>query len=199
MIGFDLFIELATYYFVMFVTPGPNKAMMTASGIRYGFKKTIPHMMGIPFGHIIQIASICLGLGIIFQKFPQLQDGLKWIGTAYLFYLAWKMIGSFDSKKDSSARPLKFHEGALFQIVNPKAWVIATNATVLFFPQNANIFLAVPFMCITAFFVCLPCISIWALFGSQIRKFLGNTKFKMVVEIIMAGLLILTGILILKG
>ena len=76
MIGFDLFVELVTYYFVMFVTPGPNNAMMTASGIRYGFKKTIPHMVGIPSGHIIQIASICLGLGIVFQKFPNYQTYL---------------------------------------------------------------------------------------------------------------------------
>ena len=70
MIELKLFFALVSYYFVMFATPGPNNAMLTASGIKFGFKKTLPHLFGIPFGHIVQITLVCLGLGALFQKYP---------------------------------------------------------------------------------------------------------------------------------
>ena len=73
MINFSLFSALATYYFIMFVTPGPNNAMLTASGMKFGFMKTLPHLIGIPSGHIFQISLVCFGLGNLFLKFPELQ------------------------------------------------------------------------------------------------------------------------------
>ena len=79
MIEFKLFFALISYYFVMFATPGPNNAMLTASGIKFGFKKTLPHLFGIPFGHIIQITLVCLGLGTLFQKYPDIQFYLKMV------------------------------------------------------------------------------------------------------------------------
>ena len=87
MITTELFVGLITYYFIMFMTPGPNNAMLTISGIKFGFKKTIPHMVGIPIGHSIQIISVCLGLGTLFQKYPEIQQALKFLGCAYLFFL----------------------------------------------------------------------------------------------------------------
>ena len=95
MIEFKLFFGLISYYFVMFATPGPNNAMLTASGIKFGFKRTLPHMFGIPFGHTIQISLVCFGLGTVFQKFPIIQFYLKWFCFAYLLYLGWQIIGSF--------------------------------------------------------------------------------------------------------
>ena len=77
MIEFKLFFALISYYFVMFVTPGPNNAMLTASGIKFGFKRTLPHLVGIPFGHTIQITLVCFGLGSLFQKYPLIQFYLK--------------------------------------------------------------------------------------------------------------------------
>ena len=77
MIDIKLLIALISYYFVMFATPGPNNAMLTASGIKFGFQKTLPHLLGIPFGHVIQITMVCFGLGSVFQKFPQIQLYLK--------------------------------------------------------------------------------------------------------------------------
>ena len=79
MIDINLFFALVSYYFVMFVTPGPNNAMLTASGIKFGFKKTIPHLICIPFGHVIQITLVCFGLGNLFQKYPSIQNYLKWL------------------------------------------------------------------------------------------------------------------------
>ena len=79
MIDLKLFIALSSFYFVMFATPGPNNAMLTASGIKFGFKRTLPHLFGIPCGHIIQIALVCLGLGKIFQVYPFIQEFLKYV------------------------------------------------------------------------------------------------------------------------
>ena len=79
MIDINLFFALVSFYFVMFITPGPNSAMLTASGIKFGFKRTLPHLIGIPFGHVIQITLVCFGLGTLFQKYPSIQFYLKWI------------------------------------------------------------------------------------------------------------------------
>ena len=197
MININLFFALVSYYFVMFVTPGPNNAMLTASGIKFGFKKTIPHLIGIPFGHTIQITLVCFGLGNLFQKYPLIQNYLKWLCFIYLLYLGWKIIGSFSEHKKESGRPLKLYEAALFQFMNPKAWVVALTASTAFFPVNENFYLATIFVALTAPFICFPSICLWALFGSSIKRLIKNTKIKKIIEYFLAVLLIITAIIIL--
>jgi len=197
MININLFFALVSYYFVMFVTPGPNNAMLTASGIKFGFKKTIPHLIGIPFGHVIQITLVCFGLGNLFQKYPLVQNYLKWLCFFYLLYLGWKIIGSFSEHKKESGRPLKLYEAALFQFMNPKAWVVALTASTAFFPVNENFYLATTFVALTAPFICFPSICLWALFGSSIKMLIKNAKIKKIVEYFLAVLLVITAIIIL--
>ena len=197
MIEFKLFFALISYYFVMFVTPGPNNAMLTASGIKFGFKKTIPHLIGIPFGHVIQITLVCFGLGNLFQKYPLVQNYLKWLCFFYLLYLGWKIIGSFSEHKKESGRPLKLYEAAFFQFINPKAWVVALTASTAFFPVNENFYLATTFVALTAPFICFPSICLWALFGSSIKILIKNAKIKKITEYFLAVLLIITAIIIL--
>ena len=197
MIELKLFFALISYYFVMFVTPGPNNAMLTASGIKFGFKKTIPHLIGIPFGHAIQITLVCFGLGNLFQKYPLIQNYLKWLCFIYLLYLGWKIIGSFSEHKKESGRPLKLYEAALFQFMNPKAWVVALTASTAFFPVNENFYLATIFVALTAPFICFPSICLWALFGSSIKILIKNAKIKKIIEYFLAVLLVITAIIIL--
>ena len=196
MIEFKLFFALISYYFIMFVTPGPNNAMLTASGIKFGFKRTIPHMFGIPFGHVIQITLVCFGLGNLFQKYPLIQFYLKWLCFVYLLYLGWKIIGSFADNEKESGRPLKFYEAAFFQFINPKAWVVALTAATAFFPSEENFMVATSFVAITAPFICLPSICLWAFFGSSIKLIIKNTKIKKIVEYLLAVLLVITAIII---
>ena len=141
MISTELFIGLISYYFIMFMTPGPNNAMLAISGIKFGFKKTIPHMIGIPIGHSIQIILVCLGIGTLFQKFPQVQYILKLIGCAYLIYLSYKMFGSFNFKEQNNpkARPMKIYESLLFQFLNPKAWIVAITVVTIFFQVKKDL------------------------------------------------------------
>ena len=197
MIDFQLFSALVTYYFIMFTTPGPNNAMLTASGLKFGFVRTLPHLIGIPIGHIFQIGLVCYGLGNLFLVFPQLQFYMKILCFIYLLYLGWKMIGSFSLVQKETGRPLKFYEASLFQFINPKAWSIALTVASGFFPNQENIFVGVAFVTITAAVICFPTISLWALFGSGLRIFVTDNKVRKIIEYILALLLIFTGIFIL--
>ena len=196
MIDVNLFFALISFYFVMYVTPGPNNAMVLASGIKFGFLKTIPHMSGITIGHVLQTIVVCLGLGKIFQMFPEIQDTLKIICALYLLYLGYKIIGSFSKIKDDGSRPLKFYEASLFQLVNPKAWTISTMVASGFLPKDERLIISISFISITALIICPLSISVWAAFGSGIRNLVKNNKKKASVEYFLAILLLITAIMI---
>jgi threonine/homoserine/homoserine lactone efflux protein len=197
MINFALFTALTTFYFTMFFTPGPNNAMLTASGMKFGFVKTIPHLIGISLGHVFQIGLTCFGLVNLFLIYPQVQFYMKVLCFLYLLYLGWKMIGSFSSIQKKTGRPLRFYEASLFQFINPKAWSIAVTVASGFFPSEENIFIGIVFVTITAAIINLPTCSLWALFGSGLRKFINNQKTKKIIEYLLAVLLVLTGLFIL--
>jgi threonine/homoserine/homoserine lactone efflux protein len=197
MINYALFSALAAFYFTMFFTPGPNNAMLTASGMKFGFIRTLPHLIGISLGHIFQIGLTCFGLANLFLIYPQVQLYMKILCFLYLLYLGWKMIGSFSLMQKETGRPLKFYEASLFQFINPKAWSIAVTVASGFFPSEENIFVGVAFVTITAAIINLPTCSLWALFGSGLRKFVNNEKTKKIIEYLLAILLLLTGLYIL--
>ncbi len=196
MIDINLFFALISFYFVMYVTPGPNNAMVLTSGIKFGFLKTIPHMSGITIGHVLQTIVVCLGLGKIFQMFPVIQDFLKIICALYLLYLGYKIIGSFSKIKDDGSRPLKFYEASLFQLVNPKAWTISTMVASGFLPKDERLIISISFISITALIICPLSISVWAAFGSGIKNLVKNNKKKASVEYFLAILLLITAIMI---
>ena len=196
MIDFNLLFALISFYFVMYVTPGPNNAMVLASGLKFGFIKSIPHMSGITIGHVLQLILVCLGLGKIFLIFPQLQSILKILCALYLLYLGYKIIGSFSKIKEDGSRPLKFHEAALFQIVNPKAWTISSMVASGFLPENGNLLFSIFFIAMIALIICPLSISPWAAFGSAIRNLVRNNKIKALIEYFLAILLLITAIII---
>ena len=196
MIDQNLFLALISFYFVMYVTPGPNNAMVLTSGIKFGYLKTVPHMSGITIGHVLQTVLVCIGLGKIFQLFPEIQNILKIICVVYLLYLGYKIIGSFSKIKEDNSRPLKFYEAALFQLVNPKAWTISTMVASGFLPKDEKLITAILFISITALIICPISISVWAVFGSGIRNLVKSNKKKSFVEYFLAILLLITAILI---
>ena len=196
MIDSNLLFALISFYFVMYVTPGPNNAMVLASGLKFGFIKTIPHMSGITIGHVLQLILVCLGLGKIFLIFPQLQNILKILCALYLLYLGYKIIGSFSKIKEDDSRPLRFHEAGLFQIVNPKAWTISSMVASGFLPENGNLFFSIFFIAMIALIICPLSISPWAAFGSAIRNLVKNNKIKALIEYFLAVLLLITAIII---
>lgn len=196
MIDLNILFALISFYFVMYVTPGPNNAMVLTSGLKFGFSKTIPHMTGITIGHVTQLVLVCFGLGKIFQIFPDLQDILKVICAIYLLYLCYKIIGSFSKIKQDDSRPLKFYEAAFFQIVNPKAWTISSMAASGFLPKDGNLIFSTIFIGFVALIICPISISPWAAFGSAIKNLVKNNKIKVLIEYFLAFLLLITAILI---
>ncbi len=199
MIDVNILFGLISFYFVMYVTPGPNNAMVLTSGLKFGFIQTIPHMTGITIGHVTQLILVCLGLGKIFQMFPQLQNILKIICALYLLYLGYRIIGSFSKIKEDGSRPLKFYEAALFQIVNPKAWTISSMAASGFLSQGESLTLSIFYIGIVALIICPLSISPWAAFGSGIKNMVNNNKIKVIIEFFLAFLLLITAILIVIG
>ena len=192
----NLIFALISFYFVMYVTPGPNNAMVLASGLKFGFLKSIPHMTGITIGHVTQLILVCHGLGKIFQIFPELQNILKILCAIYLIYLGYKIIGSFSKIKDDDSRPLKFYEAAIFQIVNPKAWTISSMAASGFLQKDGNLIMSILFISCIALIICPISISPWAAFGSGIKNLVKNNKIKVIIEFFLAFLLLITAILI---
>ena len=196
MINYEIFLALIFYYFVMYVTPGPNNAMVLTSGLKFGFQKTISHISGITFGHIIQLILVCLGLGQIFILFPEVQSVLKIICAIYILYLGYKILGSINPIAEDGSRPLKLHEAALFQIVNPKAWTISSMAASGFLQINDNLVIAISIIALTALIICPISIVPWAIFGATIRQVVKNHKIKTIIECSLAFLLLTTAILI---
>lgn len=195
MITWELIAAVSVYYFVMYATPGPNNSILTASGIKFGFIRSVPNIIGISSGHGIQLALVCFGLGSLFSQFPILLEVLKYIGACYLLYLAWKMFGSLNiSRTEEKSSPLKYYEAILFQFVNPKAWVICITAVSLFYPENVNLIIGTLFLVIMSTIINLPSISMWAFGGSIIRRYLSNKKLKTIIEWILAILLLGTAI-----
>ena len=196
MVDFNSIFALISFYFVMYVTPGPNNAMVLTSGLKFGFLKTIPHMTGITIGHVTQLILVCLGLGKIFQVFPEIQNILKILCSIYLIYLGYKIIGSFNKIKDNDSRPLKFYEAALFQIVNPKAWTISSMAASGFLSNDGSLLISILYIASVALIICPISISPWAAFGSGIKNLVKNNKIKVIIEFFLAFLLLITAILI---
>ena len=195
MITGELIAAVSVYYFVMYATPGPNNSILTASGIKFGFIRSIPNIIGISSGHGLQLALVCFGLGSLFSQFPILLEVLKYIGACYLLYLAWRMFGSLNiSRTEEKSSPLKYYEAIFFQFVNPKAWVICITAVSLFYPENVNLIIGTLFLVIMSTIINLPSISMWAFGGSIIRRYLSNKKLKTIIEWILAILLLGTAI-----
>ena len=198
MITFELLAAISIYYVIMYATPGPNNSILTASGIKFGFIRTIPNIFGIPTGHGIQLALVCFGLGALFTQFPILLNILKYVGACYLLYLAWKMFGSLSvSSTEDKSTPLKFYEAILFQFVNPKAWVICITAVSLFYPRDENLIIGTVFMVVMSTVINIPSISMWAFGGSVIRNYLTKEKLKKIIECLLAILLVGTAISII--
>jgi threonine/homoserine/homoserine lactone efflux protein len=188
-------LPLATYCFVMSITPGPNNVMVTASGVTFGYRRTIPHMLGISLGCGFQIVLVALGMGVVFERYPQLQDILRWAGAAYLVYLAWRLLraGLVVGEGEGRTRPLTFLESAAFQFLNPKAWMIAVTTSTVFLPKDLNPLLGSLYMALVLAIVNYPSISVWTLFGTAMRRLLGSPRLRQAFAVGLALALVGTG------
>ncbi|MDB6044686.1 MAG: hypothetical protein JWM63_3237 [Gammaproteobacteria bacterium] len=188
-------LPYALYSFVMSITPGPNNVMLTAAGATFGFRRTVPHMLGVCVGFSIELLAVCAGLGAIFTRWPDLQTVLRWVGAAYLLYLGVRMLGGGEARTGGTTRPVTFLEAALFQFLNPKAWVMTLTAATVFLPRELGVIAADAYMVAVMVLINLPCIAIWALFGSSLRSFLARPASRRGFNAAMAVALAATGVI----
>ena len=196
----ETFIALLGFALVASMTPGPNTMMLLASGVNFGFRRTVPHMVGITVGFAALILAIGFGLGSVFQLYPALQLVLKLAGGAYLVYLAIRiaMTRTISGKGKGAATPLTFAQAALFQWVNPKAWMMTVAAMAIYtdmaMPVRTTLIVAAVFL-----FACLPSVTAWAGFGMALRGYLSDPLRLRVFNMAMGALLLLSLIPVLAA
>lgn len=185
-------LPLAMFAFVSSVTPGPNNVMLTASGASFGYRRTVPHMLGITLGVVVMVLLVGAGLGAVFEQLPVIYTALKYLGAAYLVWLAWKIAGSASMDGSSaSTKPFGFWQAAAFQWVNPKAWVMAIGVIATYTPRE-NFFANLVLAALVLGVVNYPSISIWTLFGSAVGRALHSPQALRRFNWCMAGLLLLS-------
>jgi threonine/homoserine/homoserine lactone efflux protein len=186
---YDFLGPLFVFAFATSFTPGPNVVMLAASGANYGFRSTLPHISGISIGFPVMVIAIGVGLKAVFVAVPELQTVLKYVGGAYLLYLAWRIANAGrPNSKGASGRPLNFLEAAAFQWVNPKGWIMAVAAVTTYTPGNDNL---AETLIVAAVFALLawPSCAFWAGVGVAVRLFASDRAMR-VFNLTMAGLLV---------
>jgi threonine/homoserine/homoserine lactone efflux protein len=185
----DTILALVTFAFVTSITPGPNNIMLTASGVNFGFARSVPHMLGIAAGFMVLLLAVGFGLGALFAAVPAAQTALKWVGALYMLWLAWRVANAGAiTAEEGRARPMTFWQAAAFQWVNPKGLVMAFSAMALY-PRPGRV---ADILLVTLIFgaVNLPSVAVWAGFGTALRGVLRDPVRVRVFNIGMALLLV---------
>ena len=183
-------ISLCLFMFVTSCSPGPNNIVASYSGFNFGILKTIPHMLGVIFGFTTLVAIMNFGLVSVFQKYPIIQEILKYTGALFLIYLAYKISFSKSNSEDSKKNPVKFLETFFFQFINPKSVIVAIIMVSTYVDRGQN-FLFYSFWVIgVAFLFAIISINFWTLVGKFLRRFATNEKFIKRFNYIMSFLLL---------
>ncbi|OUR95803.1 lysine transporter LysE [Halobacteriovorax marinus] len=182
--------SLITFAFMMNGSPGPNNMMVTASGANFGYRRSLPHLLGVCIGFVSMILVVAAGLGFVFTKYPIVHIVLRFVGSAYLLYLAWKIATSSTLVKidQKDNRPMTFKAAVLFQYVNPKGWMTAVTGVSSFSKAGSEYWPSAGLIALVFLIVCFLSVSIWASFGSLIGTWLNSAKSLKVFNIVMGVL-----------
>ena len=184
-----LLFALVGFAFATSVTPGPNNMMVLASGANFGFRRSLPHILGISLGHAFMVFIVGLGLAQVFHSHPYAQTGLKIVSVIYMLWLAWKIANAAPPREgEAKGRPFTFLQAAAFQWVNPKAWAMALTAVTVYPASDTAAAMAVVAVVFAA--TNFPSVSVWALVGQQLRRWLTTNRRLRMFNIGMAVLLV---------
>ena len=182
---------LALFAFVTSVTPGPNNLMLMASGANFGFRRTVPHMLGVGLGFVLMTFLVGVGLAGLFQTYPLAVTVLEGVSVVYMLWLAWKIAHAAAPRdRQAGGTPMTFLQAAAFQWVNPKAWAMALTAVTVHAPDRS--LWAVALVAVIFGAINLPSVSLWTLIGQQLRRVLTNARRLTLFNWTMAGLLVLS-------
>lgn len=195
----ELLTSLCLFAFVTSITPGPNNAMLFASGVNHGIRRTLPHLLGVTLGFTFMQLAVGLGVGVLFEALPGLYSSLRALGLAYMLYLAWRIANSTPPETapqpeqsgapQKSGRPMTFLEASAFQWVNPKALMMCITAASTYAPPDQPIMGAL--VVTGVFFVAgMPCVALWVLLGRLMRGLLQSRRRLLAFNWAMALLLV---------
>ncbi|WP_040818565.1 LysE family translocator [Litoreibacter arenae] len=186
---YEIFTALVIFAFVSSITPGPNNLMLMASGANFGFRRSVPHMLGISIGFMLMVFLVGIGLVQVFELYPISHTILKVASAAYMSWLAWKIANAAPPKQgEAGGTPMTFLQAAAFQWVNPKAWAMALTAVTVYAPTQSVA--AVALVAVIFGAVNGPSVSTWTVLGQQMRRILTNPTRLRVFNWVMATLLI---------
>lgn len=187
----EILLAFALFAWVSSITPGPNNLMVLSSGLNFGFRASIPHVLGISIGFAFMLVAVGLGLALAFERWPVLYQLLKLAGIAYLLWLAWGLASAGSlalDRRGAAPQPMGFWAAAAFQWVNPKAWVMAVSAFATYMPARG---LGLVLLTAALFaLINLPAVAAWALCGSRLRHWLAEPARQRVFNRVMAALLV---------
>ncbi len=183
----QLLSGLALFALVACFTPGPNNLMLLASGVNFGLRRTVPHMIGIALGAAIIMVGVGLGLGALFQAVPALQTALKVLCAGYIIWLAWRIArtNSLGGGAAVEGRPMTFVEAVAFQWVNGKLWMMAISA-IATYTSAANYALSVVVINGVFLLINIPSMLSWTLFGLALRRVLDDPRRVRMFNVAMA-------------
>jgi threonine/homoserine/homoserine lactone efflux protein len=186
------FPALLLFTFSASITPGPNNVMILTSGLNYGVRRSLPHLLGIVLGFSFMVLVLGFGFGLIFTRFPFLHTFIKVAGVLYLLFLAWRVANTRSGGIEGiNKSPLNFLQAALFQWLNPKAWMMATSGIATFATAQAS---AAQVGLIAAIFMLasITCTGSWLVFGAALKKLLSQPGPMRIFNLVMASLLVLS-------
>lgn len=184
---------LVLFAIAMCGTPGPNVVLATAMAATFGLRRTLPQIAGVTAGFGAQIVLAGLGLAGLFASDPRLQTALKYLGAAYLLYLAWRIATADGGGKGATGgRPLGLRDGVVITWLNPKGWVTTIGALSAFTTPQGNRVLEVGIIAVVLAVACGLSLLLWAGFGAAIARWLGRPARRRAVNLAMAALLVLS-------
>jgi threonine/homoserine/homoserine lactone efflux protein len=183
-------LALLAFAFVGTVSPGPNNAVLWASGLEFGFRRTIPHIVGTALGIGVLVVGVAAGIGVLLDAVPAAELVLKLLGSAYLLYVAFVVIADGTVGRTKIAHPLTVWQGIGFQCLNPKAWVFAVAVVATFLPQDFHRLVGVALLTGILMVVVVGSSSIWAVGGAALGRVVEDERKRRAVSIALAVLLV---------
>ena len=186
---FSSLIGISVFGFVTSVTPGPNNTYLLTSGMNFGTRRSLTYINGIMVGLVLMFSAIYLGVGALFDAYPQIQEWLKYVGFAYILYMAYGIISSSFASKHEEIRQVGFFRATLFQLVNPKAWFVVMSVVAAYLPEKPTL-PQVAWTLAVFLIATYPGAVIWAAFGEAMSGLLSKTTPRRIFNITAAVLLV---------
>ena len=186
---------LIPFVLITTFTPGPNNLSCASMSINFGIKKTMNYIYGIVSGFFLLLLLCGFFSNLLFTALPSVEPIMRWIGAAYILYLAYGTFrASFSFKEKSDQYLWGFYKGVLLQFLNPKAIIYGLTLYSVFLNPLIGNSLYIILFSLGFALVGLCALLTWVLFGAIINQFLHHSKSRIIINSILSLLLAYTAV-----